>query len=94
MNCLNLVKAEIEKNTSVADKAYMVIENCIIGLCDYKRAYDVISFADEISQTRNYDWDSLQETLYLYSTGVAEVIHEREQEDEFVALEDVDWDTL
>lgn len=40
------------------------------------------------------DWDSLQETLYLYSTGVAEVIHEREQEDEFVALEDVDWDTL
>lgn len=40
------------------------------------------------------DWDSLQETLYLHSSGVADVIHEREKEDEFVALEDIDWDTL
>ena len=70
MNCLNLLKAEIVENTSVADKAYMVIENRIIGLCDYNRSYNVISFADEISQTRNYDWDSLQETLARFKDVV------------------------
>lgn len=40
------------------------------------------------------DWDAIQETLYLQSAGVAGVIHQREQENEFVALEDIDWDTL
>ena len=40
------------------------------------------------------DWDAIQETLYLQSAGVADVIHQREQENEFVALEDIDWDTL
>ncbi|OJF90718.1 type II toxin-antitoxin system Phd/YefM family antitoxin [Alkalibacterium sp. 20] len=40
------------------------------------------------------DWDAIQETLYLHSHGVADVIHQREQENEFVALEDIDWDTL
>ncbi len=40
------------------------------------------------------DWDAIQETLYLQSSGVADVIHQREQEQEFVALGDIDWDTL
>lgn len=40
------------------------------------------------------DWDAIQETLYLYSTGTADVIYKREEEDEFVALEEVDQDTL
>ncbi|MER2175046.1 MAG: type II toxin-antitoxin system Phd/YefM family antitoxin [Carnobacterium sp.] len=40
------------------------------------------------------DWDAIQETLYLQSYGVADVIRQREQENEFVALEDIDWDTL
>lgn len=39
-------------------------------------------------------WDAIQETLYLQSYGVAGVIHQREQENEFVALKDIDWDTL
>ena len=40
------------------------------------------------------DWDAIQETLYLQSSGVADVIQHREKENEFVALEDIDWDTL
>ena len=40
------------------------------------------------------DWDAIQETLYLQSYGVTDIIHQREQENEFVALEDIDWDTL
>ena len=40
------------------------------------------------------DWDAIQETLYLQSSGVADVIQQREKENEFVALEDIDWDTL
>ena len=40
------------------------------------------------------DWDAIQETQYLQSSGVADVIHQREQEHEFVALGDIDWDTL
>ena len=39
-------------------------------------------------------WDAIQETLYLQSSGTADIIHQREQENEFVALEDIDWDTL
>ena len=42
----------------------------------------------------NKDWDAIQETLYLQSYGVTDIIHQREQENEFVALEDIDWDTL
>jgi antitoxin YefM len=40
------------------------------------------------------DWDSIQETLYLQSSGVSDVIQQRKQENEFIALEDIDWDTL
>lgn len=40
------------------------------------------------------DWDAIQETLYLQSSGVAVVTQQREKENEFVALEDIDWDTL
>ena len=40
------------------------------------------------------DCDAIQETLYLQSYGVTDIIHQREQENEFVALEDIDWDTL
>ena len=40
------------------------------------------------------DWDAIQETLYLQSYGVTDIIHQREQENEFVALEDIDCDTL
>ena len=40
------------------------------------------------------DWDAIQETLYLQSAGVADEIHQREKENDFVALEDIDWDTL
>ena len=40
------------------------------------------------------DWDAIQETLYLQSYGVTDIIHQREQENEFVALEDIDRDTL
>jgi antitoxin YefM len=40
------------------------------------------------------DWDAIQETLYLHSSGVADVIQQREKENEFVALEEIDWDTL
>ena len=40
------------------------------------------------------DWDAIQETLYLQSHGLTDFIHHREQENEFVALEDIDWDTL
>ena len=40
------------------------------------------------------DWDAIQETLYLQSYGVTDIIHQREQENEFVALEDIEWDTL
>ena len=40
------------------------------------------------------DWDAIQETLYLQSSGVADVIQQREKENEFVAMEDIDWDTL
>ena len=40
------------------------------------------------------DWDAIQVTLYLQSYGVTDIIHQREQENEFVALEDLDWDTL
>lgn len=58
----------------------MVIENCIIGLCDYKRAYDVISFADEISQTRNYDWDSLQEKLARFKDVVWKMMNKQAQD--------------
>lgn len=70
MNCLNLIKAEIIGNTSVSSKAYRVIEKSIIGLCDAGRAYNVIPFADEIAQTINYDWDSLQETLAKFRNAV------------------------
>jgi antitoxin YefM len=35
------------------------------------------------------DWDAIQETLYLQSYGVTDIIHQREQENEFVALEDI-----
>ncbi|WP_034553387.1 type II toxin-antitoxin system Phd/YefM family antitoxin [Carnobacterium funditum] len=40
------------------------------------------------------DWDAIQETLYLQSSGVADTIQQRKQENEFIALEDIDWDTL
>lgn len=40
------------------------------------------------------DWEAIQENLYLQSSGVADVIQQREKENEFVALEDIDWDTL
>lgn len=40
------------------------------------------------------DWDSIQETLYLVHTGVADVVLQREEEGEFVPLGEVDWDML
>lgn len=39
------------------------------------------------------DWNSIQETMYLQNAGMTEVIKDREK-DEFVDLEDVDWDNL
>lgn len=41
------------------------------------------------------DWDAVMETMYLYETGVAEKIKEREKAGEFEVLEEeIDWDSL
>lgn len=41
------------------------------------------------------DWDSIQETLYLESTGVMNKVREREQDDSgFTNIDDIDWDKL
>ncbi|MER2175051.1 MAG: type II toxin-antitoxin system Phd/YefM family antitoxin [Carnobacterium sp.] len=37
------------------------------------------------------DWDAIQETLYLQYSGVANVIHQHKQENEFIAFEDINW---
>ena len=53
-----------------------------------------ISGENEAVMVSKKDWDAIQETLYLQSSGVAAVIPQSEQENEFVVLEDIDWDTL
>ena len=53
-----------------------------------------ISGKNEAVMISKKDWYAIQETLYLQSYGVAGVIHQREQANEFVAVEDIDWDTL
>lgn len=41
------------------------------------------------------DWDSIQETMYLESTGTLDVVREREKDDSrFTNVEDIDWDNL
>ncbi|PTK89536.1 type II toxin-antitoxin system Phd/YefM family antitoxin [Staphylococcus gallinarum] len=41
------------------------------------------------------DWDSIQETLYLESTGVMNKVREREQDNSgFTNADDIDWDNL
>lgn len=40
-------------------------------------------------------WYSIQETLYLESTGVMNKVREREQDNsEFTNADDIDWDNL
>jgi len=40
------------------------------------------------------DWDSIQETLYLNSTGTSNEILRREREEESELLGEIDWDIL
>lgn len=53
-----------------------------------------ISGENEAVMVSKKDWDAIQETLYLQSSGVTAAIHQCEQENDFVALENIDWDTL
>lgn len=76
LECLNLVKEEIFENTSVKGKAYDVIEKSIIGLCDVGLAHHVITVVNEIAQSRNYDWDSLQETLARFKDVIWRKLNE------------------
>ena len=41
------------------------------------------------------DWDAIQETLYLESKGVGEVVRKREKDDSgFTDIDDINWDEL
>ncbi|WP_139008769.1 type II toxin-antitoxin system Phd/YefM family antitoxin [Lactococcus lactis] len=41
------------------------------------------------------DWDSIQETLYLFTTGTLEKVVEREKDDSgSTNVDEIDWDTL
>ncbi|BEJ47315.1 type II toxin-antitoxin system Phd/YefM family antitoxin (plasmid) [Staphylococcus epidermidis] len=41
------------------------------------------------------DWKSIQETLYLESTGTMEKVRERESDNSgFTNVDDIDWDNL
>lgn len=41
------------------------------------------------------DWDAIQETLYLYSTGTLATVAERENDESgFTMIDDIDWDSL
>lgn len=41
------------------------------------------------------DWEAIQETLYLESNGVGQVVRQREKDDSgFTDVDDIDWDSL
>ena len=41
------------------------------------------------------DWDSIQETLYLESTGTMDKVREREKDNSgYTNVDDLDWDNL
>jgi antitoxin YefM len=41
------------------------------------------------------DWDSIQETLYLETTGTMDKVREREKDNSgYANIEDLDWDNL
>lgn len=41
------------------------------------------------------DWESIQETLFLESTGTLETVREREKDNSgFINIDDLDWDNL
>lgn len=41
------------------------------------------------------DWDSIQETLYLESTGTMDKVREREKDNSgYTNIDDLDWDNL
>ena len=41
------------------------------------------------------DWDSIQETLYLESTGTMDAVREREKDNSgYTNIDDLDWDSL
>jgi len=41
------------------------------------------------------DWDSIQETLYLESTGTMDKVREREKDNSgYTNIDDIDWDNL
>ena len=41
------------------------------------------------------DWDSIQETLYLESTGTMDKVRERENDSSgFTDIDDLDWDNI
>lgn len=41
------------------------------------------------------DWDSIQETLYLESTGTMDKVRERENDNSgYTNIDDLDWDSL
>jgi prevent-host-death family protein len=41
------------------------------------------------------DWDAIQETLYLYSTGTLDEVAKREKDNSgFTNVDELDWDNL
>ncbi|MEB7754910.1 type II toxin-antitoxin system Phd/YefM family antitoxin [Staphylococcus pseudoxylosus] len=41
------------------------------------------------------DWNSIQETLYLESTGTMDKVREREKDNsDYTNIDDLDWDSL
>ncbi|AVL76239.1 MULTISPECIES: type II toxin-antitoxin system Phd/YefM family antitoxin [Staphylococcus] len=41
------------------------------------------------------DWDSIQETLYLETTGTMDKVREREKDNSgYTNIDDIDWDNL
>ena len=41
------------------------------------------------------DWELIQETLYLFTTGMLDKVLEREKDDSgFTNVDEIDWDTL
>ncbi|MGJ5713562.1 type II toxin-antitoxin system Phd/YefM family antitoxin [Staphylococcus auricularis] len=41
------------------------------------------------------DWNSIQETLFLESTGIMDKVREREKDDSgYTNIDDLDWDNL
>lgn len=85
--CLELVKNEYGRST-YENELSEILETCVIPLCEFHMASEILSLIEQIAEMKRYSWDKMQETMAFFKDRIISILSE-ELQDKYLRILDL-----